>query len=154
MRGGARIGAGLALGACLGQAASCTTPAFTCQSDEACAGLAEGRCEPSGYCSVPDPACPGSGRRYAPHSGDRSEQCVEDGPAGGSTTTADTSDATTEARPSGTSGGTTESPGNTTLLLDDEGSSGPFGGSSSSGSESTGDEPPALGCPGPAFIEE
>ena len=43
------------------------------------AGAQEGTCEPSGYCSFPDPFCP-SGRRYGELSGALAGVCVDPGP--------------------------------------------------------------------------
>lgn len=64
---------------------------FLCESDEVCqqAG-AQGLCQPSGYCSFPDDACP-SGQRYGEHvGGSLPNTCVEPGPIGeGSGTTDD-----------------------------------------------------------------
>lgn len=46
---------------------------FACDDDASCTN---GRCEPTGFCSFPDPTCP-SGRRYGSLSGDGlAEQCV------------------------------------------------------------------------------
>ncbi len=71
--------AGLIPGAIAG---SCGSPAFICEDDAGCAGLSDGLCESSGYCSVPDPECR-SGRRYAADSGPESERCVpEEGSTG------------------------------------------------------------------------
>lgn len=43
---------------------------FSCELDDQCGGGAgPGRCEPTGYCSFADDACPG-GRRYDDHAGD------------------------------------------------------------------------------------
>ncbi len=55
-----------------------TAGAFACEDDAQCAGTgALGLCEPSGYCSFPDAACP-SGRRYgARASAELADACVE-----------------------------------------------------------------------------
>jgi hypothetical protein len=51
---------------------------FHCLMDEQCDDGATGQCEPTGFCSYADPACPG-GQRYADHAGDGlSGQCVGD----------------------------------------------------------------------------
>ena len=42
-------------------------------------GRQRGTCEPTGYCSFPDPFCP-SGRRYGQLSGALSGHCVDEGP--------------------------------------------------------------------------
>jgi hypothetical protein len=160
MSGAARIGAGLGLGWGLGLAASCGVSSFTCESDQACQGLADAQCEPSGFCSQPDPDCLGSGRRYAPHSGALSGQCVSEGETvTGSTTSTDDALAST-----GSSTGPDPSVG-TTLPLDGSSTSGPpLDGSSTSGSppdsstsgeDPTGSEPPpGVACRGPALVEE
>lgn len=47
----------------------CPGGAFLCESDDACQqGSVSGLCQPSGYCSFPDDACP-SGQRYGAHAG-------------------------------------------------------------------------------------
>lgn len=59
-------------------AGSCLpTPVFDCGSDEQCGDLGElARCEPVGYCSVPDNRCM-SGRRYHEFAGDGlASQCT------------------------------------------------------------------------------
>lgn len=133
MRGASRIGAGLVLGSGLGLAASCQPTSFACESDLGCAGLPDGRCEPSGYCSVPDQECD-SGHRYAPHSGGLSEQCVEAGATGtGSTTAVSSSDETTLELD-----GTTVSPPDPDL----------------GGSSETDTGPPVMQCPGTLLIDE
>lgn len=126
-----RIAAGLVVGAGLGLAASCQPTSFACDEDTSCAGLEEGRCEPSGYCSVPDDDCP-SGHRYAPHSGALSGQCVD---AGGSDTGSTT--------PAESSGGTVVLDGTTTLPNPD----------TEDGSDST-TGPSSLVCPGVALIDD
>lgn len=60
----------------LGLASACPSSTFTCSDDADCSGLSDGACEANGFCSVPDPDCP-SKRRYAPHSGSLSNQCVD-----------------------------------------------------------------------------
>lgn len=135
MRRMARIGAGLTVGVGIGLAASCQGPGFTCESDQACAGLRDGQCEPSGYCSVPDPDCEGSGRRYAPYSGELAEQCV--GVEQAETETGTTAPGTTTGPPTPDDGGTTEP-------------SDP----STEGSDSTGIEPPRVACGGLLLIDE
>lgn len=48
---------------------ACSPSVFGCVDDSGCAGSEEGGfCEPSGFCSFPDDACP-SGRRYGEFSG-------------------------------------------------------------------------------------
>ena len=60
-------------GCLLAVALSCgESDAFVCTSDIQCDG---GRCEAEGVCSVPDAGC-GSDRRYGPHAGHLSGQCV------------------------------------------------------------------------------
>jgi hypothetical protein len=155
MRGAATTSATLAVGWALGLAASCGVSSFTCESDQACAGLADAVCEPSGYCSVPDPECPGSGRRYAPHSGMLSGQCVGTGEtATGSTAGDDDPPGSTSTSTSTNS--TTDPSLGTTLPLDDSGTSAsPPDESSTSGEDPTGVEPPpSVACRGPALVEE
>lgn len=158
MRGAKRIGAGLALGGGLGLAVSCGISSFTCESDQACEGLADGQCEPSGFCSVPDPACPGSGRRHAPHSGMLSGQCVSGGEAATGSDTGDDHALGSTGGSTGSSAGSSTGPDpsvGTTLPLDGSSTSGspPDGSSSSEGS--TGSEPPpGIACRGPALVEE
>ncbi|MBX7080548.1 MAG: hypothetical protein K1X88_15220 [Nannocystaceae bacterium] len=50
--------------------AGCGPGAYACEASSQCvdAGVA-GMCQPSGWCSFPDPAC-GSGQRYGDHAGD------------------------------------------------------------------------------------
>lgn len=69
-------------------AACLRTPAYHCDSAAQCeAGGVAGRCEASGYCSVPDPSC-GSGYRWA--SGAPDSGCVgAGGPDGGPGSTFD-----------------------------------------------------------------
>jgi hypothetical protein len=49
--------------------------AFRCESDPDCQGAADGQCEPTGFCSFADSACP-DGRRYGDLSGGLAGQCV------------------------------------------------------------------------------
>lgn len=58
-------------------AAGCVRAAgFACETDAECTrGGNLGTCEAIGRCSFPDPSCP-TGRRFAEHAGDVSEQCV------------------------------------------------------------------------------
>lgn len=81
------------MGSCVvafGLVEACASPPFMCGGDEDCAGLEGGACEVDGFCSVPDPDCP-SQRRYAAHSGPKSNQCVDEDVAdGGSTAASDT----------------------------------------------------------------
>jgi hypothetical protein len=73
-----------ALGLWLGTLVGCNPRSdLPCSSDETCLGFAEGgRCEPQGFCSFPDAACP-SGRRWhsrAPES--LASTCLVDAVAG------------------------------------------------------------------------
>jgi hypothetical protein len=56
----------------LGLAACDSLPSvFTCANSAACVdGALQGTCEPTGFCSFPDGACPDSGRRYAAYAGE------------------------------------------------------------------------------------
>lgn len=59
--------------------------AFVCEGDQQCVdGGKLGACEPSGFCSFPDPKCPG-GKRYGEYAGDElAGACVEgEGATGG-----------------------------------------------------------------------
>jgi hypothetical protein len=58
-------------------AVSCRPTVFACEDHSDCAtGQAAGRCEPTGYCSYRDPACP-SAYRYGTQAGDGlAEECV------------------------------------------------------------------------------
>lgn len=58
-------------------AMACRPTVFACEDHSDCAtGQAVGRCEPVGYCSYRDPACP-SAYRYGTQAGDGlAEQCV------------------------------------------------------------------------------
>lgn len=59
---------------------------FNCQDDKDCSS--DGQCEPSGFCSFPDPQCP-SGRRYGELAGVGLEnECVVPGETAGSSGTA------------------------------------------------------------------
>jgi len=64
--------------------------AFACdQSSDCIDGAVAGTCEPSGFCSFPDPDCPSS-QRYGGHAGDGlAGECVDDG--GTSTAASETS---------------------------------------------------------------
>src|SRR5438552_889152 len=62
----------------------CRKPAFVCSSNEACTRVAAvGVCEPTRFCSFPDPSCPGSNRRYGEFSGTLGGRCVAEGPTDG-----------------------------------------------------------------------
>ncbi len=62
--------------ALFGTSPSCTASVFQCSETEDCQGRPGGVCEPTGYCSFPDDACP-SGRRYGEFSqGSLSGACV------------------------------------------------------------------------------
>lgn len=60
---------------------------FSCSDDSSCgAAGAAGRCEPSGFCSFDDQACP-SGRRFGTLAGEGlADECVAGSPSGGSST--------------------------------------------------------------------
>lgn len=62
-------GGGIGLAAALTQPA-CTSDVFACAASDDCQdGGSPGTCEPSGFCSFPDPECL-SGSRYGDHAGD------------------------------------------------------------------------------------
>jgi hypothetical protein len=90
---------------------ACGGALFACENADECAGAGAGaRCEPDGWCSVVDDACP-SGRRYGEHSGDgKAGACVEDG---GTSSDATTIAPTTTLDPSTSS--TTVDPTSATL---------------------------------------
>ncbi|MCA9650145.1 MAG: hypothetical protein H6712_17750 [Myxococcales bacterium] len=128
MRRAVVIGQALAL--VVGIAAgSCGDPAFVCEDDSGCAGLADAVCEANGYCSVPDLEC-NSGRRYAPHSGELSDRCVphDDGSDGS------TGEPVTDATSLPPLDGTTAIDGDETT--------------------STGDEPRPIECAGERWLLE
>lgn len=58
-----RWGTGVVLLGIVGLTACPTTGFFVCTTDSECDEVENGRCEPSGSCSFPDPACE-TGRRY------------------------------------------------------------------------------------------
>ena len=59
--------------------AGCKTFAYDCATASECVqGGVTGSCEPTGFCSFPDSACP-SGRRYGEWSGGFANTCVADG---------------------------------------------------------------------------
>ncbi len=65
--------------------AACSAPkdAFDCTSNTSCRnGGVTGTCEPTGFCSFPDPSCP-MGSRYGAAAGSLSNQCVGAGSDGG-----------------------------------------------------------------------
>lgn len=68
-----RLGAaGLAVLGALGLGACASLDSeFACAGQDAVCvdGLVQGTCEPTGYCSFPDPGCPGSGQRYGTWAG-------------------------------------------------------------------------------------
>jgi hypothetical protein len=100
------IAAGLVLAGALGQVISgCGASSFECSGNASCAGLSDGRCEADGHCSIPDEECP-SGRRYAPYSGQVSDQCVDgEGTGSSSGSTGSEADSSTSmASPASTSG--------------------------------------------------
>lgn len=61
------------LGVVLLGPSGCGSPLFSCIDENQCGP--EATCEPSGFCSFPDPSCD-SGRRYGQHSGSLSDACV------------------------------------------------------------------------------
>lgn len=81
----------------------CRASAFACEQDDDCdASRSGGVCEPSGFCSFPDPACP-AGRRYGELAGDGlAGSCVEPDGATGSESTGTTITTTTTTTPSST----------------------------------------------------
>jgi len=106
----------------LGLVGGCPSSEFICNDDADCTGLDGGACEADGYCSVPDPDCP-SQRRYAAHSGPRSNDCVdEDVAEGGATETSDGSGSDGSDDSDGSDGSTTV-PATSTGTVDDTGSS-------------------------------
>ena len=103
--------------ACATVLAACSTGAFACTDDSECEPGIGGRCEPSGFCSFPDPECD-SGYRYGDHAANGlAQQCVDPVPM--ATTTA--SGASTGSE--GDGGSTTAEP--TTTIPIDDGSTGP-----------------------------
>ncbi|MFN0248675.1 MAG: DNRLRE domain-containing protein [Kofleriaceae bacterium] len=59
--------------------AGCKSFAYECAASSECTqGGVTGSCEPTGFCSFPDPACP-SGQRYGEWSGPNSSTCVGGG---------------------------------------------------------------------------
>lgn len=94
-------------------ALACSSGAFACEDDDACAGAGDGGvCEPSGFCSLPDDACE-SGRRYGEYAGDGlAGQCVEPG----GTSTGEQGTSTTVLSQGGTFSGTTSGDTSTTAI--------------------------------------
>jgi len=77
LRVGRRLTLAFASVVVVGSAGCNSAPdAYACTSSATCTinGMA-GTCEPSGFCSFPDPSC-GEGRRYGEFSGPHSNQCV------------------------------------------------------------------------------
>lgn len=89
---GARM---LAMGLAALAAAGCGAPSFACRDAQQCSLVANGVCQPDGYCSYPDGACP-SGQRFSEHAGSLAGQCVEPG-AGSSSGPEPTPTSTTDA---------------------------------------------------------
>lgn len=63
-----------------------TTEFFSCEDSSQCAGDSPGTCEPSGFCSFPDPECE-SGQRYGGLAGSLSNACVNPQSTGTETST-------------------------------------------------------------------
>lgn len=110
--------------------------AFSCSDDASCGAAGQaGQCEPSGFCSFEDQACP-SGRRFGTLAGDgMADECVAGNPVVGTTGDPESSESTG----AGESGDDTTSGG--TQLEDASGSSESTGegeSSSSSGTSSSG----------------
>ncbi len=82
--------------------------AYECDGDDACAGAPGGRCEPTGYCSYPDPQCP-SGARYSEFAGPYADACTPDEggdtSSSGSTSLPPSESTTTTTGESSSSGG-------------------------------------------------
>lgn len=147
-RGAWRRAGSWALAASLGAGGGhgCRTTAFACTTDDQCVdGAASGMCQPSGWCSFEDPACP-SMQRYAEHSSTAlAGTCVPLEPTDGSTGAAGSSETT--AAP----GEDTSSSGEGLPLDDTTGSgtslppldTGPDDTSSSGEAASSSGEPPA-----------
>jgi len=94
-----------AVGLLVTPSVACRSEEFRCETNAQCPD--DGRCEPSGYCSVPADDCP-SGRRYAGLSGSLSGECVPPddgtGSAEGSTTAAESSAGSGTSPPTSTAG--------------------------------------------------
>ena len=101
-------------------AATCSPAAFLCEEHPECGP--EGQCQPIGYCSFPDPACP-SGQRFGDAAAELSGACV-DAQTGGDGETSD-----------GSAGEATAGPGSTMTV----GGSGDSSGAVSGASQGTGD---------------
>jgi hypothetical protein len=75
---GAAVVSRIAIGAVAACAlAACATPDYQCRSDRDCDVGTVGRCEIDHRCTAIDPTCP-THRRYADHSGPRSNTCFDD----------------------------------------------------------------------------
>lgn len=114
------------VGSCVlvfGVAQACTSAPFMCGGDEDCTGLDGGACEVDGYCSVPDPECP-SERRYAVHSGSKSNQCVPEDVADGGSTGASNTGASDSGGSEGSGGSTPPAMTSTSSVDDTSGSTG------------------------------
>ncbi len=95
-----------------GGVASCQPSPFACQADDACP---DGRCEPQGWCSFPDPDCP-SGYRFGDHAASGlAGTCVVPSEGTGETTSA------TDTGPTDPS--TTGGPPSTSGMVGDDGTS-------------------------------
>lgn len=128
-RSGLGISARMFLGATVVGATigACSQPAFLCQTDADCRGVADGQCEATSACSLPDPACD-SGRRYSEFAGELAGICVEPEAAGSTGTP-------TDAR-----GSTSEGPGPTSNAVSQTGEADSSdGGSSGLDGDTTGD---------------
>jgi hypothetical protein len=133
----------------LAAASACGVGTFACSEDAQCG--ASGVCEPSGYCSFVDDACP-SGRRYgslAPK--ELADRCVvpidesTGGVAEGTTTTSTTIDPSTSSSTTTTS--STTMPVDPTTEGEAESSGAPPGTESSAGeASSSSSEPPPPAC--------
>jgi hypothetical protein len=113
------------VGSCVvafGLVEACASPPFMCGGDDDCAGLEGGACEVDGYCSVPDSDCP-SQRRYAAHSGPKSNQCVDEDVADGGSTAASDTDGSESSGGSESGGGSTAPAVTSTSSVDDTGDS-------------------------------
>lgn len=78
-------------------ASACSVGGFVCQSDAQCGR--DGTCDPSGWCSFPDPSCP-SGQRFGEHSGDGlGGMCVPESGDGTGTTTSEMNTTSSSSSP-------------------------------------------------------
>lgn len=146
--GGAPVGRCFGLWIGLLGLTGCSNPGyFVCTVDSECTEAENGRCEPSGACSIPDTTCP-TGRRYGELGNpELAGQCVpaDDIGSTGAETAGGSGSATSGTLTGSTAPGSSsdsEGPSETSDPVSSSGSSESTGATASGSSSSTGDAAP------------